>query len=280
MMDNRKKSTITLSQSTWEILDRIGPSRGKAVDKLIDYWRINTMIDLKNGIRFGKSDPLNFVIEKAGIVVTGKNAGNIVWKQLDYYGTLKSCCKGLLQHCVDTDDINTINQLSTQLSEIEQRIIQVAGGGAVRNHIVGNGKVALLAAIDKAMLTAARGNGKKVEFSDITYNRGWHKDRICDSDWSCNDCLGCQRITIDDHNFLVSDIDGDWSFYNNSDSPTADGDLEYCKRFATAHLKDEMVEEGEPHIFRFLNNKCTYTVLNSLWALSTFRQKVEDDDDD
>ncbi len=31
----RKKDTITLFQEDWDILDSIGPSRGKAVEKLI-----------------------------------------------------------------------------------------------------------------------------------------------------------------------------------------------------------------------------------------------------
>lgn len=235
------------------------------------------MIDLNDGIRFGKSDPLNFVIEKSTVVVKGKNAGNIVWKQLGHYGTLQSCCKALLHHCTDTADINTITQLMDQLSEIEEHIVQVAGGCQSRNHVVGDGKTTLLTAIDKSILSAPRGNTRKVEFSDITHNKGWQKDTTACEDWSCDDCLGCQRINIDDHNFLVSNLDGDWTFYSN-DEPQAAANLEYIKRFAAAYIKEHMTEDGEPHIFRFLNNKCQYIVPNSLWALSTFRQNVENDD--
>ena len=35
----RKKDTITLFQEDWNILDEIGPSRGKAVEKLLRFWQ-------------------------------------------------------------------------------------------------------------------------------------------------------------------------------------------------------------------------------------------------
>lgn len=34
----RRKDTITLLPVTWAKLDKIGPSRGKAVDKLVEFY--------------------------------------------------------------------------------------------------------------------------------------------------------------------------------------------------------------------------------------------------
>jgi hypothetical protein len=36
--EKRKKDTITLHKRDWEELDKLGPSRGKAVEKLIKFY--------------------------------------------------------------------------------------------------------------------------------------------------------------------------------------------------------------------------------------------------
>lgn len=35
----RKTSTITIWQECWSFLDELGPSRGKAVERLIEFWK-------------------------------------------------------------------------------------------------------------------------------------------------------------------------------------------------------------------------------------------------
>jgi len=35
----RKTTTISLWPESWEALDKIGPSRGKAVEKLLRFWQ-------------------------------------------------------------------------------------------------------------------------------------------------------------------------------------------------------------------------------------------------
>ena len=39
--EKRKKDTITLYQDDWNALDKIGPSRGKAVEKLLKFYEQN-----------------------------------------------------------------------------------------------------------------------------------------------------------------------------------------------------------------------------------------------
>lgn len=284
---HRKKNTLTLPPDHWKTLLSIGPSYGKAVESLIDDYKRKTMIDLCNGFRFGKNDSLNFVIEKAKIIATGKRAGEITWKTVGHYTNLQRCCNALLKCCTDMSTIDNIHRLQEQLTSIEKSIIQACdtiNGTDIRLHIVDNGGQALIAAIDNALLSAPRGNGKRVVFSEITHNRGWHSQEMC-TQWgseACENCPGCQRITIDEDNYLVTDINGEWSFYNNGDNmddamSDVTGELDYTKRWATAYIRDEMKEGGDPHVFRFVGNKCTYEVPNSRWSLESFKQRVYDE---
>lgn len=280
---NRQKNTMTLPPDHWTTLLTIGPSYGKAVELLIDEYKRNTMIDLGNGYRLGKNNPLSFVIEKSGIIATGKKAGEITWKTVGHYTTLIGCCKALLKYSIDINVLNTISQLQEQLYTIEKTVIQsckAINGNSIRLHIVDNGKQSLIAAIDNALTSAPRGNGKRVVFSEPTHNRGWGICKLEPKD--CEDCPGCQRITIDDDNFIITDVDGEWSFYNHGDNMNdamseSPGELYYTKLWATAYIRDELSTEGEPHVFRFIGNKCTYTVHNSRWALESFKRRVTND---
>ena len=37
----RNKSTITLLPADWKFLNDLGPSRGRAVEKLIEFWKMH-----------------------------------------------------------------------------------------------------------------------------------------------------------------------------------------------------------------------------------------------
>lgn len=119
---NRKKDTVTLHPENWKKLDAIGPSRGKAIDKLLKLCVGGMiMIELGNNLRIGRSDKLNFVLEKCRITgAESKTPGTILWSPLGHYPKLEQVAKAALQLGVTdpTDMRSLIDHITTSTDRI------------------------------------------------------------------------------------------------------------------------------------------------------------------
>lgn len=120
---NRKKDTITLHPETWEKLDAIGPSRGKAIDKLLKLCVEGVvMIELGNNLRIGRSDKLNFVLEKCRITgADSRNPGEVVWEPIGHYPKLEQVAKAALTQ--GTPDPTSLEDLIVHIKESTDRIV-------------------------------------------------------------------------------------------------------------------------------------------------------------